>query len=450
MIKTNEIFNELKKSVFGQDEYLKALAVIGYKHQLKNQLLSEGEEPIPSNLLVVGPSGCGKTFAVKLLTKLIDVPFYEVNCSNISQVGYKGYSIEDALVDMKNKIGNDYEHAIVYLDEFDKILDLSLLMDGKGTCSQQNFLKVLEPNVLTAKTNNGRFEVSTTINTSGITFIATGSFEVVKERIRKNKSGKMGYGADISKLDYIKITENELIENHFIPELIGRFSRLININQLTKDDFYNIVKYGLDSDFRKYESLFAHQDVRLEIDDEVYKEVVNRSYSTKTGARNITKVLSIVMDDCLSDVSNDDTIRIIHIKYIDNDFKAEYEYGQKEHIEEKLEVDTRVVTKDELLRKVQEEIMTKDIAVEFRSDIKKYFKNIFAGINTMPIASFKSTLGVEIAMMEKECFVNDIVMGYKHELHLQILHILKDLVNYYSNRTIRKELGEESEQLSKK
>ena len=39
MIKTNDIFNELKKSVFGQDEYLKQLALTGYKHLLKNKLI---------------------------------------------------------------------------------------------------------------------------------------------------------------------------------------------------------------------------------------------------------------------------------------------------------------------------------------------------------------------------------------------------------------------------
>ena len=133
MIKTETIFNELKKSVIGQDEYLKQLALTGYKHQLKNKLIEMGKEPICSNLLVVGPSGCGKTFSVKQLSKLLDVPFFEINCSNLVQVGYKGASdLEKSLGDMVSQFKSKYKNAIIYLDEFDKLLDLSLIKDGKG------------------------------------------------------------------------------------------------------------------------------------------------------------------------------------------------------------------------------------------------------------------------------------------------------------------------------
>lgn len=325
MIKTETIFNELKKSVFGQDEYLRKLAITGYKHQLKQKLIQKGEKPINSNLLVIGPSGSGKTFAVKKLSKLLDIPFYEIDCSNIVQTGYRGgEDITSALASMVNTLGiSKAERSIVYLDEFDKILDLALIVDGKGKGPQQNFLKYLEPNIQTIY-NKNTTRSSDRLNTAGITFIATGSFEMAKEKIGKTNLNKMGFNINEKKESGVQLNEEDLIKSGYMPELIGRFGSIININQLSEDDFYNILKYGNSSDLEIYKTAFNEQGVDVTIDDEVYKEIARRAFNTATGARNIGNTLNTILDKCLSDISNNETIRSINITFKDGEIKSDY------------------------------------------------------------------------------------------------------------------------------
>lgn len=388
MIKTETIYNELKKSVFGQDEYLRQLAITGYKHQLKQTLIQKGKVPINSNLLVVGPSGCGKTFAVKKLSKLLDIPFYEVDCSNIVQTGYKGpEDITIALGNMVNTMGViNAEHAIVYLDEFDKILDLEMIVAGKGKGSQQNFLKVLEPNKITVTYKDSLKQNKTCLDTSGITFIATGSFEVAKERIGKTSINLMGFNVDKKRKNGVELDDEDLIKSGYMPELIGRFASIININQLGEEDFYNIVKHSDSSDMEKYKTVFEEQDIELNIDDEVYKEIARKSFNTVTGARNIGKILNTVLDKCLSDVSNDETIRSIDVKFIDNSFKADYKHDQK-----KVRINRLInligagaaVKKEEYIDAVEEMIYEFNVEIRMEKDLIEYFRNLFGNRKEM-------------------------------------------------------------------
>lgn len=378
MIKTNEIIKELKKSVFGQDEYLKALAVTGYKHQLKNKLIGDGNQPINSNLLVIGPSGSGKTFSVKLLSKILKVPFYEVNCSTICEVGYKGFSIEDALVDMMKIVGPKCQAGIVYLDEFDKVLDMSLFVDGKGPAQQQDFLKILEPNQLRLKSSD-RTSTVTSFDTSGVTFIATGSFEGVKESIRLKNMSKMGFNSVDGKEYNVDLTENDLIEHHYMPELVGRFSRIININQLTKNDFYDIVKQGSNSIITSYKSIFNDRNIELNIDDAVYKYIADHAYSEKTGARNINKVIGVYLDDCLNDISNDFTISKVHLVLDKNRIETKYEYDPErtEICDVEVKEDNRTVKVEEYRNNVKKYIETLNLKIRFYNSLRKGFLYLF-------------------------------------------------------------------------
>ena len=59
---------------------------------------------------------------------------------------------------------------------------------------------------------------------------------------------------------------------------------------------------------------------------EVYEEIANKAYNTSIGARNIAKVLNGILDECLSDISNDITISSIKIVNDNGVFKPEYKH----------------------------------------------------------------------------------------------------------------------------
>lgn len=432
MIRTNDILNELKKSVFGQDEYLKQLAITGYKHQLKNKLIENNKYPINSNLLVIGPSGCGKTFSVKLLSKLLDVPFYEVNCSNLVQVGYKGaQDIEKALGDMVNQFGSKSQNAIVYLDEFDKILDLYMLKEGRGKGSQQNFLKIMEPNTIPVNKDSGRSSLTIPFDTSGLTFIATGSFEEIKEKVRVNNIGKMGFNSKETK-DSTILNKEDLIKYGYMPELIGRFSKIININQLSKEDFYNIIKNGDRSSLKSYELLLKEQNIGINIDDEVYKTIADKAYNTSTGARNIENILNEILDSCLSDISNDETISEMNIKYENDSFIAKYKYDKnRKNTFQKV---SKTVNSYRVYLDILDALKAMNLEKKVLTEVKGHFSNILLGDKEMESSFFKKLLedNKETSIKELEDAKNN--LEDHDELDIQKLSIQVEIYDFLINK----------------
>ena len=50
-INSNLIYDSLKKNVFGQDEYLRKLAILGYRHQLNIMAHTLGIETVCNGIL---------------------------------------------------------------------------------------------------------------------------------------------------------------------------------------------------------------------------------------------------------------------------------------------------------------------------------------------------------------------------------------------------------------
>ena len=329
MLNSREIVNELKKKVVGQDEYVRQLAILGYKHQLNQKLIAEEKTPLNNNLLVVGPTGSGKTFGAKQLAKIIDIPFFEVDCSNVVQNGYKGMNnVEHILKDAADKLKSDVLHSIIYLDEFDKIYDQALDVRGEGTAQQQNFLKMLEPNeVVFDRENSSRHTYAKSLSTAGITFIATGSFDFIRRKEQK-KTQKMGF--EKGKPEKEPITKEDIIKAGFIPELVGRFSTLINLNELNEDDYYRILIDSKESAYTQYRDFFNAVDVDLHIDDKVFEKIAHEAYEKKVGARGLDDVLNAYLENAVFDVSCDPGISEIDLCLKNGDIVSEYKHEIRE------------------------------------------------------------------------------------------------------------------------
>ncbi len=338
MVNSNEIMEKLKEKVVGQDEYLRQLSILGFKHELNQQLISNGKKPVNNNLLVVGPTGSGKTFAAKELSHILDIPFFEVDCSNVVQTGYKGLtSVEHILKDAYYRLQGRAEEAIIYLDEFDKVYDQSLDARGEGVAQQQNFLKLLEPNDMVFSRDRSNFERASYLKTGGITYIATGSFDFVRRK-NSGKTGKMGFE---SRADQKKpLTKEDIIAAGFIPELIGRFGTIINLNELSRDDYYRILVYSSESAYTQYQEFFEALNVSLNIDKSVFRKIADEAFDKKVGARGLNDVLGNCLTNCIFDVSCDSSITGIELKAKENEIAAEYrrvgkKKGKKRNVSEK-------------------------------------------------------------------------------------------------------------------
>src|SRR6204780_3782141 len=96
-----EIVAELDRFIVGQQDAKRALA-IALRNRWRRQQLPEGlrEEVLPKNILMIGPTGVGKTEIARRLAKLAEAPFFKVEATKFTEVGYVGRDVEQIVRDL--------------------------------------------------------------------------------------------------------------------------------------------------------------------------------------------------------------------------------------------------------------------------------------------------------------------------------------------------------------
>ncbi|MDD4615598.1 MAG: ATP-dependent protease ATPase subunit HslU [Alphaproteobacteria bacterium] len=96
-----EITAELDRFIVGQHEAKRAVA-IALRNRWRRQQLPEGlrEEVVPKNILMIGPTGVGKTEIARRLARLAQAPFYKVEATKFTEVGYVGRDVEQIIRDL--------------------------------------------------------------------------------------------------------------------------------------------------------------------------------------------------------------------------------------------------------------------------------------------------------------------------------------------------------------
>ncbi|MDX1388665.1 MAG: ATP-dependent protease ATPase subunit HslU [Acidobacteriota bacterium] len=96
-----EIVAELDRFIVGQSRAKKAVAIALRNRYRRQQLSPEmAEEVIPKNILMIGPTGVGKTEIARRLARLERAPFFKVEASKFTEVGYVGRDVESMVRDM--------------------------------------------------------------------------------------------------------------------------------------------------------------------------------------------------------------------------------------------------------------------------------------------------------------------------------------------------------------
>ncbi len=96
-----QIVEELDKYIIGQDEAKKMVA-IALRNRWRRRQLPEDlrDEVAPKNIIMIGPTGVGKTEIARRLAKLTKSPFYKVEASKFTEVGYVGRDVESMVRDL--------------------------------------------------------------------------------------------------------------------------------------------------------------------------------------------------------------------------------------------------------------------------------------------------------------------------------------------------------------
>jgi ATP-dependent HslUV protease ATP-binding subunit HslU len=162
--------------------------------------------------------------------------------------------------------------GVIFIDEIDKVASAS----GKGgsgpDVSREGVQRDLLP-IVEGSSVNTKYGV---INTDHILFIAAGAFHVAKP-------------------------------SDLIPELQGRFPIRVELNSLTKEDFYQILKFPKNALTKQYEALLGAENVTLSFNDESLDKIAEIAFQVNAemeniGARRLHTVMSRLLNDILFDV----------------------------------------------------------------------------------------------------------------------------------------------------
>ncbi|BDC98298.1 ATP-dependent protease ATPase subunit HslU [Persicobacter psychrovividus] len=161
--------------------------------------------------------------------------------------------------------------GMIFIDEIDKIAKASGQNGGADVSRegvQRDLLPIVEGSSVTTKYG--------VVNTEHVLFIAAGAFHVAKP-------------------------------SDLIAELQGRFPIRVELKDLTKDDFYQIIKEPKNALTKQYEALFDAEKVKLTFNDEALHELAQIAFDINAeveniGARRLHTVMSHLLNDFLFDI----------------------------------------------------------------------------------------------------------------------------------------------------
>jgi ATP-dependent Clp protease ATP-binding subunit ClpX len=307
----------------GQEEARRAAAVLAYRHVRRvRRLHLEGLAPenhARENCLFLGPTGSGKTYLVELLFReILAVPTVMADATQFSETGYVGDDVNTLLSRLFEAAEGDLAWAscgVICMDEFDKLATTrsdsrfagqQTTKDVSGFGVQRSLLHLLSATRADFPPDFG-FTSRTrplSMEMTGITFIACGAFSGLKGTAEGlARTERLGFGREPKRKDTEaiaeRLTEDELEQTTafsrygFIPELIGRFNRILPFAPLDASTLKDILQVSV---LRTYEREFEQEGLKLVVEPQVRDWVVARALKRETGARGLRASLAPVIE----------------------------------------------------------------------------------------------------------------------------------------------------------
>lgn len=100
-LKPAQIVKELDRYIIGQDKAKRSVAIALRNRWRRRQVPDDLRDEIaPKNIIMIGPTGVGKTEISRRLANLTESPFFKVEASKFTEVGYVGRDVESMIRDL--------------------------------------------------------------------------------------------------------------------------------------------------------------------------------------------------------------------------------------------------------------------------------------------------------------------------------------------------------------
>jgi len=162
--------------------------------------------------------------------------------------------------------------GIIFIDEIDKIAANRSGGSGGPDVSREGVQRDLLP-IVEGSSVNTKYGI---VQTDHILFVAAGAFHVSKP-------------------------------SDLIPELQGRFPIRVELQSLSEDDFYQILREPKNALTKQYEAMLAAEGVTLNFTDESMREMAKIAFAVNAeveniGARRLQTVLSQLLNEFMFDI----------------------------------------------------------------------------------------------------------------------------------------------------
>ncbi|EKS27869.1 MAG: ATP-dependent Clp protease ATP-binding subunit ClpA [Afipia felis] len=282
----------LKRTVFGQDKAIEALAA---SIKLARAGLREPEKPIGCYLFS-GPTGVGKTEVAKQLASSLGVELLRFDMSEymerhtVSRLigappGYVGFDQGGLLTDGVDQ----HPHCVVLLDEIEKahpdLYNVLLQIMDHGKLTDHNGKQVNFRNIILIMTTNA------------------GAADMAKAAFGFTRSKREG-------------EDHEAINRQFAPEFRNRLDAIVSFAHLDAD----VIGMVVEKFVMQLEAQLGDRNVTIELSDPAKTWLVKEGYDEQMGARPMARVIQEHIKKPLADevlfgkLKNGGHVRVVLVK----------------------------------------------------------------------------------------------------------------------------------------
>lgn len=279
----SDVYKELTSKIIGQDEQIKQILSTIWK-QYNNE-----DKTFNYNMLINGPEGVGKTTIFKLLEDLLGIPCVIVNAKRLNSVSY----IENTLLKLIEKTDYDLELAekgILVIDKLEEISTNSRERHSTLSKEQQEvIISLIDEGLFTINNiDNKRYRFSM----NKLLIVGLGNFNNDKQL--RNITVGFSTNSKGSTLDSYGI----------IPELANKFPILIEMNNLTLEDYINIIKNSTLSSLNTNREFLCKKNINLQVSEDVINEIARLAYDRKLGAKSINEIIESTLTLAEFEIAN--------------------------------------------------------------------------------------------------------------------------------------------------